>query len=157
FMRRRITFSFFIGFLFISLFGCGNGISDRSVPNRESPNMNNYTPPTVNANSMNSNNMTNSRASTTTGDTDFLTKAAQGGMSEVELGRLAATKAQNPDVKKFGQKMVDDHSKANSELKTLAATKNFSPPTEVNSEQKALMDKLSKLSGTDFDRAYVDA
>ena len=49
--------------------------------------------------------------------------AAEGGMAEVELGRLAVEKASNDDVKKFGQRMVDDHSKANEELKEIAAKK----------------------------------
>ncbi|MBS1797441.1 MAG: DUF4142 domain-containing protein [Acidobacteria bacterium] len=90
-------------------------------------------------------------------DSAFLTEAAQGGMAEVMLGRLAASKAQNPDVKKFGQRMVDDHTKANNELKELAVKKNFTLPTDVNAKQKSLMDKLEGLSGADFDKAYVDA
>jgi putative membrane protein len=88
---------------------------------------------------------------------DFAKAAAQGGMAEVELGQLAATRAASPEVKQFGQQMVTDHSKANAELKQIAAGKNMQLPTEVNSDQKSLMEKLSKLSGADFDKEYVKA
>ena len=76
-------------------------------------------------------------------------------MEEVELGRLAAQKGQSPDVKKFGQKMVDDHSKAGDELKQLASRKGVTLPTEMKAEQKADKDKLTKLSGADFDKEYM--
>src|SRR6187401_212280 len=62
-------------------------------------------------------------ANTNTAGDSFLTEAASGGMTEVELGKMVATKSQNADVKKFGEMMVTDHSKANDELKALAATK----------------------------------
>jgi putative membrane protein len=89
------------------------------------------------------------------GDQAFVTKAAQGGMAEVELGKLAAQKAQSPDVKNFAQRMVDDHSKANDELKSLASQKNITLPAAVSAKDKADYNRLSKLSGTAFDRAYM--
>jgi putative membrane protein len=88
-------------------------------------------------------------------DNAFLREAAMGGMAEVELGRLATTKAENADVKQFGQRMVDDHGKANDELKSLASKKNVSLPTELDAAHKAVSDRLSKLSGAAFDRAYM--
>ena len=88
-------------------------------------------------------------------DEDFMNTAAQGGMEEVKLGELAASKAQSPEVKAFGQRMVTDHNKANTELKTLAAGKNFTLPTDVNGEQKEDTEKLSKLTGAAFDKEYV--
>jgi putative membrane protein len=78
-------------------------------------------------------------------------------MAEVELGKLAVAKAASQQVKDFGQKMIDDHSKANDELKTLAQTKNFSMPTDLGAKDKALRARLSNLSGAAFDRAYVQA
>jgi putative membrane protein len=90
-------------------------------------------------------------------DQTFVTKAAKGGMAEVELGKLAADKASSDAVKKFGQRMVDDHSKANDELKTLAQSKSITLPTEIGPEEKALHDRLSKLSGPAFDQAYMKA
>jgi putative membrane protein len=83
--------------------------------------------------------------------------AALGGMTEVELGKLASTKATNPEVKKFGQMMVTDHSKANEELKALAAKKNFKLPTELDSSHKSMLDEMKGKSGGDFDEDYVEA
>lgn len=90
-------------------------------------------------------------------DTEFMNKAAQGGMAEVELGKMASTKAQNQEVKQFGQQMTADHTRANNELKTLAAGKNVTLPTDVGAIHQATMDKLSKLSGAAFDKEYVKA
>jgi putative membrane protein len=90
-------------------------------------------------------------------DDTFVTKAAKGGMAEVELGKLAADKASSDTVKKFGQRMVDDHGKANDELKTLAQSKNITLPSEIGPGEKALRDRLMKLSGPAFDRAYMKA
>jgi putative membrane protein len=87
----------------------------------------------------------------------FVTKAAQGGLAEVELGKLASDKASNEQVKQFGQKMVDDHGKANDQLKSLAQTKNIMLPTDLSPKDKALRDRLAKLSGPAFDRAYMRA
>jgi putative membrane protein len=90
-------------------------------------------------------------------DEAFVTKAAKGGLAEVELGKLATQKASADNVKQFGQRMVDDHSKANDELKSLAASKNINLPTAMGPEEKALQDRLSKMSGAAFDRAYMKA
>jgi putative membrane protein len=90
-------------------------------------------------------------------DLTFVMKAAGGGMAEVELGKLAADKATSPQIKNFGQKMVDDHSKANDELKTLAQNENIPLPTDLSAKDQALRDRLSKLSGPAFDRAYIQA
>jgi len=96
-----------------------------------------------------------SSATLTQGDRAFLNEAAAGGMAEVEMGRLAAQKGQNPDVKRFGERMVTDHSKVNDELKQLAARKGVTVPGTPSAEQKEEMDKLAKLSGAAFDRQYM--
>jgi putative membrane protein len=88
-------------------------------------------------------------------DRAFVLEAGPGGLAEVELGKLAAQKGQSADVKRFGQRMVSDHSKANAELKKLAASKGITLPAEMNAEQKAERDKLAKLSGPEFDREYM--
>lgn len=95
--------------------------------------------------------------STNVADRKFVEKAASGGMAEVKLGKLAVEKGTSPTVKEFGQKMVDDHGKAGDELKALATRKKLPMPSDVNSEQKATYDKLAKLSGPAFDKAYIDA
>ena len=87
----------------------------------------------------------------------FTTAAAQGGITEVKLGNLALAKAQSADVRQFAEMMVADHTKANSDLKEIAAKKSVALPTEMNDEQKSIMDKLSKLSGAEFDKEYVKA
>jgi len=76
-------------------------------------------------------------------------------MAEVELGQLASQKAQSDQVKQFAQRMVQDHGKANDELKTLAQQKNITLPTDLDAKHKSTRDRLSKLSGAQFDRAYM--
>jgi putative membrane protein len=90
-----------------------------------------------------------------TADSKFMDKAAQGGMAEVELGQLAQENGQSAEVKAFGKRMIDDHSKANDQLKQLAAQKGVSLPTSLDSKDLATKDKLSKLKGADFDKAYM--
>jgi len=97
----------------------------------------------------------NNRSMNMTSDKKFAMDAAVGGMAEVELGKLATQKATNPDVKQFGQRMVDDHGKANDELKTVASKESIDLPTSLDSKHQATVDRLSKLSGADFDKAYV--
>jgi len=88
-------------------------------------------------------------------DQTFVKKAAQGGMAEVELGKLATQKASSEEVKKFGQRMVDDHTKANDQLKQIAGNKGVTLPTDLDSKDQALKDRLSKLDGEKFDQAYM--
>ena len=86
---------------------------------------------------------------------EFAVKAANGGMLEVELGRLAQEKAQSKEVKEFGAMMVTDHSKANKELKELATLKNITLPTTLGEDMQEHVNDLTKLSGKDFDKKYV--
>ena len=88
-------------------------------------------------------------------DRDFMTKAAIGGMEEVELGRMATQKGASNDVKQFGQRMVDDHSRASNELKSLASQKNVTLPTALDQRHQDDVDRLSKMSGAAFDREYM--
>jgi putative membrane protein len=88
-------------------------------------------------------------------DNQWILKVAQGGLAEVELGKLAQERGASAAVKKFGQRMVDDHSKANEELSKLAQTKGVTLPTALDSHHQALKDHLSKLDGEAFDRAYM--
>jgi len=90
------------------------------------------------------------------GDRDFATKAAQGGMAEVELGKLATQRASNDKVKQFGQRMVDDHGKANNELKSVAGRKGVALPKALNAEDQATRKRLSALKGPSFDHAYME-
>lgn len=82
-------------------------------------------------------------------------KAAEGGMAEVAMSELALTNASNAEVKEFAQRMVNDHTKANNELKELAGKMNVTLPAAPNAKQRATQDKLAKLNGAAFDREYM--
>jgi len=88
-------------------------------------------------------------------DTTFAKKAAEGGMAEVKMGQLAQDKGTADSVKKFGARMVEDHSKAGNELKGVAAQEKITLPTDMSTKDKATYEMLSKLSGAAFDRAYA--
>ena len=105
--------------------------------------------------STNSANRSTNSANRMTSSSTFATKAAEGGLAEVKLGNLAKDHASSQEVKNFGQKMVDDHSKANEELKGIAAAKNINLPDSMSSADQATYDKLAKLNGTQFDKAYM--
>jgi putative membrane protein len=89
-------------------------------------------------------------------DQQFAKKAAEGGKAEVELGNLAVQKASNDDVKKFGQRMVDDHTKAGQQLQSTASSEGITLPDQPSAKQTAEKEKLSKLSGPAFDKAYMN-
>lgn len=86
----------------------------------------------------------------------FAVDAANANMHEVELGKLAQEKAQNPKVKSFGTMMVNDHTKAGDELKALAQKENITLPAELSTEDKKHMDDMAKKTGKDFDKHYID-
>src|SRR5262249_47750145 len=88
-------------------------------------------------------------------DKKFVMEAAQGGMAEVELGNLAVKKTSSTAVKDFGQRMVDDHTKANDALKQVAASEGITLPTGIGKQNQQVYNRLSKLSGTAFDKAYM--
>lgn len=88
-------------------------------------------------------------------DAKFAVEAANGGMAEVMMGKLAQEKSTNAKIKDFGAMMVTDHSKANDELKALAKSKNIALPLVVGSDEQKHYDDLNKKTGADFDKAYV--
>jgi len=157
-MRRLFVLTLLTGTAFMFI-GCEP--TANTTNNARSANLNSNT---TNANS-NSYSATNAIANTVsnavdkvTGNTDgdFMKAAAIGGMTEIDLGRLAALKATNPEVKKFGQMMVTDHTKIDDDLKALAKKKNLELPAEIDSSHKSTMTDLQGKSGADFDKAYVD-
>jgi putative membrane protein len=88
-------------------------------------------------------------------DRKFIEEATEGGLAEVELGKLAQQKSQSTMVKEFGARMVQDHGKANDELKEIAESKGVQLPGAPDKSHQKDMDKLSKLSGAQFDREYA--
>ncbi|WP_205500484.1 DUF4142 domain-containing protein [Rufibacter psychrotolerans] len=90
-------------------------------------------------------------------DPMFLIDAGSSNLLEIQLGQLAAQKATNPEVKQFGQMMADHHANATNELKQVAAQLNVTLPTTLTQEHQALVEKLTGLTGPEFDVAYMDA
>lgn len=88
-------------------------------------------------------------------DARFILAAAQGGMTEVKLGELAAQKGTRDDVKAFGQMMVKDHTAINDNLKALAAQKGMTLPERLDAKHQGTVDRMTALTGAEFDTAYV--
>lgn len=86
----------------------------------------------------------------------FVKKAALDGMTEVELGKIAMSKSQDQKVKKFAERMVADHSKANDELASLAKSKGLTVPTALDSEHRSMIQSMNAKSGEAFDAAYSE-
>jgi len=86
----------------------------------------------------------------------FIIEAAQHGMGEVELGRLAEQKGSTAQVRDFGRMMVQQHSQANQELMQIASRMGMSPPTSMPPAAQAVENQLRQLSGTAFDRQYLE-
>src|SRR5438270_4594202 len=91
------------------------------------------------------------------GDRNFVNQAASGGMAEVKLATLAMDRGQSMEVKQFARKMLEDHTKANTELQGLAEKKSLPLPTALDAKHKLAYDKLAKLDGAAFDREYMKA
>ena len=85
----------------------------------------------------------------------FVEKAAIGGMTEVQASTAAKEKATNPAVKDFATQMIADHTKANTELTSAATAKGVTPPGKIDKAHQKDLDKMAKLSGGDFDKAYI--
>ncbi|HTS07285.1 MAG TPA: DUF4142 domain-containing protein [Candidatus Eisenbacteria bacterium] len=110
-------------------------------------------------NSQNSNHSTanskTSAAGMTMSDDAFVKKAAEADMAEVELGHLAVQKASSEKVKNFGQRMIDDHGKNQDKVKQVAEEEHVTLPTQLSAKDQATKERLEKLSGTQFDDAYM--
>jgi putative membrane protein len=89
-------------------------------------------------------------------DADWAAKVANANMTEIELSKVAQTKATSDRLKNFANMMVDDHTKAGDQLKQLAATKNITLPANLDGDSQKMLDNLNKKSGKDFDKAYTD-
>lgn len=89
-------------------------------------------------------------------DSEFLIDIAEVNLAEIEIGKLAQTKSTNPEVKKFGKMLVDEHTKSASEVSALAKAKNFTLPTSLTQEGQDEYKKLNEKSGLDFDKKFAD-
>jgi putative membrane protein len=88
-------------------------------------------------------------------DKMFVRKAMQGGMAEVQLGQMTLQKTTNDQVKQFAQRMIDDHTKMNDQMKPVAQQLGVDVPAQVSKKDRALMSKLNALSGPAYDQAYI--
>ena len=88
-------------------------------------------------------------------DQSFAKGAAQGGLAEIQLGKLAQENGSSEAVKNFGTRMVAEHTKAGDQLKEVAAKEHVTLPTNLDAREQETYDKLSKLSGDEFDRMYA--
>ncbi len=86
---------------------------------------------------------------------DFVTKAMEGNMAEIELGRLAESQAQSQDVKGFARGMVNDHGKARDQLATIAKKESLTMGTKLSDADQKRMDQLKAMKGSQFDQAYM--
>jgi putative membrane protein len=89
-------------------------------------------------------------------DSAFLKDACQGGIMEMKLGQLAQTNASSQQVKDFGQRMVNDHSRMNMSVRDLAGKQSVTLPSDISIKDKITYDLISKKTGADFDRAYME-
>jgi putative membrane protein len=99
---------------------------------------------------------TEAKTAGATGAKSWIAKAAEAGLAEVTLGKLALERAQSPAVKEFAQRMVDDHSKSNEELMKIASNKRVTPPAQLAEKHRKLQQELTKTQGADFDKKYMD-
>lgn len=128
---------------------CGGDTANNDMANRETPSA--TTPATPGAAGTAGEEQNQSQAR------EFVNQMAMTNMAEIQLGNLAEKQATSPQVKQFAQMMVQDHTKANEELKQIASQLNVQLPTELDQEHRELQEKLSKLQGEEFDREYMSA
>lgn len=135
---------------------CGNGTGKHdSVDSAKDMNANKDTTPRASDNDTHD----SSKVATTPVDketADFAVAAANGGMMEVELGKLAQQNGASQRVKDFGKMMVDDHTKVNDQLKSLASSKNITLPANLGNDAQKHVNDLGKKTGKDFDKAYMN-
>lgn len=129
------------------IIGACNNESKDSVDKADSANKKNIDSPTTNSQAV----MTDEESSA------FLVKAADGGMTEVQLGQMAQEKGADPRIKSYGGMMIHDHSAGNDEVKAMAVRRNVVLPDSVSNDNRKIIDELSRKTGKAFDKAYADA
>ena len=128
------------------------GGSGQQTPSmQQNPSMQGNNPSMQNGAGMNTQEMNSQSAM----DKMFVKKALEGSMAEVKLGQLAVQKGTDPQVKQFGQRMVDDHTKLIEEMKPVAEQLGVKVPTELSKKDQATLTKMEALLGADFDNAYI--
>lgn len=98
----------------------------------------------------------NSKSPTENTDETFAKKATEGGLAEVMFGKLGQNQGSSAEVKDYGKMMVNDHTKANQELKSLASKHNITLPKELPADMQKQYDAVKSRSGAEFDKAFID-
>jgi putative membrane protein len=129
--------SFSASAMFLTSCNSNDAVKQADAANQHSPSM-------VSANKVNSD------------DAEFVTAAVNGGLLEIELGKLCAEQTKNTAVQSFGAMMVDDHTGTNNELQTIAANRNLVLPVVMSNKDQKMVDDMRKKSGSDFDKAYIN-
>ncbi len=147
---KKISIAF--GFLAVSTFfiACG-GNDDTKDDGTTDVSNTDVSTATTDSTATSRNNMNQ----TTVAAPDFVMKAASGGLMEVSLAKMAQQKAKNQRVKNFAKMLLQDHTKANNELKGIASSKSITVPSEMMAEHKSHVDEMSKMSGNDFEKHYM--
>jgi putative membrane protein len=96
-------------------------------------------------------------ADTASVDANFVKKVADANMTEIQLAKIALDNSEKQDVKDFANRMIADHGKAQDELKSIAEKMNVPIPEKVSAQHQQTIDRLSKLKGEAFDKAYAKA
>jgi len=87
---------------------------------------------------------------------DFVKDAVESNLAEIQTSQLALTKSSNPEVKSFAQRMIDDHTQANTQLQTIAEQKGIKIPDSPGLKHQAELKAMQARSGADFDKSYID-
>ena len=156
---KKLSFGFILFSIICVFYACNGNSSTGTTTTSDSTTASN----SGTSDTTNTSNMKTDSTTANTGNQmidqktkDFVADAETGGMTEVELGNLAMQKAKSQQVKDFGKMMVDDHTKADNDLKDISTKKNIDVPASITDNQRKDIDKLSKKSGADFDKAYVN-
>jgi putative membrane protein len=155
-MKKTFFYSFAVCAM-CSLFACQGSSTNNNGTTTDSTGINEAPPNNSDVNRDATNMPDSSKTAKGTVDdktSSFMTDAAKGGMTEVEVSKLAKDRAMNPRVKNFAEMMIRDHSAANDELKNIARQKSVMLPTDLGNKQDDVND-LGKKKGTDFDKAYM--
>jgi putative membrane protein len=146
--KTRPTFAASLALLFAGTVAFGQATTNQSTNQMGTNQSNTTTTPMTTQKQQEKNSVS---------DTQFAKQAAQGDLAEVKLGQLAEQKGTNSSVKDFGKRMVTDHTNAQDKLQAAASQDNVTLPSSPNAQQQALYERLSKLSGAQFDKAYSQA
>jgi putative membrane protein len=150
---KKLSFLIMLSITMVTYYACTNTDNKEGMSNNTSDDAT-----TANQDATNSdvNNSTAVSSSEQSDDSQFMMKAASGGMMEVELSNLAQQKSKDTWVKKFAAMIVRDHTKANNDLKALAASKNITLPATMGEDHQKHMDDMREKTGADFDEDYID-